>query len=242
MTQIQTTEAPPETNMLAIIDAAVKSKDVDVAKMRELFELQKDFMKQKAQQAFAAAMTACQMEIAPIFRDSQNPSNKSKYAKYEKVDAAIRPIYTRHGFSLSFGSAAPSLPGNIKVTCVCRHSMGHEEHYELESGVDDVGIKGEKNKTAIQGSGSSVSYIRRYLTGMIFNVVYTNEDNDGQNTAKTFISEAKRDIILQALDRNGKTADQLCRAMKIESLADIEDRHFDAVIARINAPKESAGA
>lgn len=118
----QTTETQ-ETSMLAIINNAVQSKDVDVQKMRELFELQKDFLKERARQAFSEAMNACQAEIDPIFRDAQNASNKSRYAKYEKVDAAIRPIYTKHGFSLSFGSDTPSAPGLIKVTCIVRHKL-----------------------------------------------------------------------------------------------------------------------
>jgi hypothetical protein len=40
-------------------------------------------------------------------------------------------------------------------------------------------VKGRPNKTALHGLGSSVSYLRHYLTCMIFNVVMRGEDDDG---------------------------------------------------------------
>lgn len=226
--------AAPQEGVLSIIERAVANPDIDVSKMRELFELQKDFMNLKAKQAFADAMNKCQAEIEPVFRDAQNPSNRSKYAKYETVDAAIRPIYTKHGFSLSFGSAAPSEPGSVKVTCIVRHSLGHEQSYELESGVDDVGIKGERNKTRVQGTGSTTQYLRRYLTGMIFNVVYTNEDNDGHAASK-LITQHQQDAIIAALDKAAKTAQALCQSLKIENIGQIESAWFDSVMAKIKS-------
>lgn len=228
--------AAHDTGVLSIIERAVTNPDIDVAKMRELFELQKDFEKVRAQKAFAAAMTTCQAEIDPVFRESQNPDNKSKYAKYEKVDAAIRPIYTGHGFSLSFGSGTPDTPGNIKVTCVCRHRDGHEEHYQLEGGLDDKGMKGGATKTAIQGAGSSVSYLRRYLTGMIFNVVYTNEDNDGVSHAgPKRITETQRQALVDALGGPGERVTAFCAHHGLEEIGQLGAASFDTAMAQIKA-------
>ena len=58
-----------------------------------------------------------------------------------------------------------------------------QKHFDLA--LDGVGLKGNPNKTAVQASGSTISYGRRYLKLMVFDVVLTNEDNDGNAPEKT---------------------------------------------------------
>ena len=59
------------------------------------------------------------------------------------------------------------------------HSGGHSTTRSLDAVLDVAGPKGTINKTPLHGLGSAVSYLQRYLTRMIFNVVLRNEDNDG---------------------------------------------------------------
>ena len=59
------------------------------------------------------------------------------------------------------------------------HEAGHTKRYHVDLPIDSTGIKGSVNKTGVHANGSTYSYARRYLTMMIFNVVLTNEDNDG---------------------------------------------------------------
>lgn len=236
-TAIDAAPATQDVDILSIISRAVADPNVDVAKMREMFELKKDFEALRAKQAFAAAMNKCQTEIEPVFRESSHANDsKKKYAKYEAVDAAIRPIYTKHGFSLSFGSDKPDTPGNIKLTCVCRHSMGHEQYYEIESGVDDVGMKGERNKTIVQGTGSTSSYLRRYLTAMIFNVVYTNEDNDGATGAGPKpITADQRQALVDALGGPGERVTAFCAHHGLNDIGELASDSFDIALAQIKA-------
>ena len=79
----------------------------------------------QAEEAFNAAMNAAQAEIMPVARTAENSQTKSFYAKLEAVDAAIRPIYLRHGFNVAYGTVPPLVPGNIRVECevsLGRHS------------------------------------------------------------------------------------------------------------------------
>lgn len=169
-----------------ILSVARGATDLD--KAERLFALAQQVRSADAESAFNRAMQAAQEEIKPVARDAFNPSNKSKYARLETVDNAIRPIYTKHGFALSFNSGPPKEPGNVRILCDVRHSAGHVKPYELEGGLDMTGAKGTANKTSIQGLGSSVSYLRRYLTLMIWNVPLVDEDNDGNRTVE-FITE-----------------------------------------------------
>jgi len=173
---------------LAMSERASRDPEVRVDKMREMLEMRERIMKYDAEVEFSRAMKAAQSEMQPVVRDAQNQHTRSMYAKLETIDANIRPIYTKHGFSLSFNSGEPRSKDAVRVLCDVRHEAGHTKPYELEGDLDMTGAKGTSNKTSIQGLGSSVSYLRRYLTCMIFNVTLMNEDKDGVPTG-LFINE-----------------------------------------------------
>lgn len=190
-----------------ILTAARGSSDLD--KAERLFALAQQVRAADAEAEFNRAMQAAQEEIQPVARDAYNPSSKNKYARLETVDRAIRPIYTKRGFSLSFNSGPPKEPGNVRILCDVRHAAGHVKPYELEGGLDMAGAKGNANKTQIQGLGSSVSYLRRYLTLMIWNVPLTDEDNDGNGNRTTpqFITQDQADNIATVLEGLDLTRD-----------------------------------
>ena len=58
----------------------------------------------KAEADFNDAMTACQKEMRSVSADATNPQTRSKYASYAKLDGLLRPIYTKLGISISYGT------------------------------------------------------------------------------------------------------------------------------------------
>lgn len=193
------TEARPAPTVLEIIAAVARDPHTDVAKLRELLDLQERIQAKDAEIEFSRAMKAAQDEMPTVYRESKNDSNQSRYAKLEKLDAAIRPIYTKHGFSLSFSGVQPWAAGHVRIKCRVTHVAGHSEPHELEGEPDTAGPKGGATKTAIQGMGSTVSYLRRYLTLMIFNVMLSNEDNDGQKVG--WITELQSNSLLTLIQQ-----------------------------------------
>lgn len=165
--------------LIAMIATAAQTSSIEIDKLKELMEMRREILAHEAEIAFNIAMNAAQADISPVTKDGENPHAHSRYATLEKVDREIRPIYTKHGFSLTFNTGTPAQVGAVHVICEVRHSGGHKKEYFLEGDLDVSGAQGKSNKTSIQGLGSSVSYLRRYLTLMIFNVTLTNEDNDG---------------------------------------------------------------
>jgi len=152
---------------------------VDVDKFERLIALQERQLEHEARMAFTEAMAKAQAEMEPVRRDATNSHTNSKYARLETIDLAIRPIYTRHGFSVSYNSADHQQ--GVEVIMTLRHARGHAEAYRLAGPLDGAGAQGKANKTGIQALGSSTSYLRRYLLCMAFNITLTNEDNDGNN-------------------------------------------------------------
>jgi hypothetical protein len=151
--------------------------------IERLVKLKEREDEKRAKAAYAAAMQAAQGEMPQIFKDAKNPQTNSRYARLESVNKSIVPVYTKHGFSLSFGTADCPTPETIRVTCTIRHAAGHSEEHRCDVPLDVLGAKGNPSKTRTHGFGSSLSYGRRYLTLLIFNVS-TGDDDDGNGAGK----------------------------------------------------------
>lgn len=170
---------PQSDALIAVIDRAAANPDIDVEKMERLLAMQERILDRNAEVAFNEAMRAAQEEMPKVLRNKRNDQTNSNYADLEKVNDIIVPVYVKHGFSLSFGTADTQLPGHIRITCLVSHVAGHSRPYFCDMPLDIAGIKGNQNKTPTHAHGSTMSYGRRYLTLLIFNITLTNEDNDG---------------------------------------------------------------
>ena len=176
---VTTPDEVPGT-LMGFIDRAVRDPSFDVAKLEALLKMQRETVHEQGRRVFNQAMAAAQSEMEPIIRDATNTHTNSKYARLESIDREMRPIYTRHGFSVRYSSAQPSREGWIRIVCTVAHTGGYYEENYLDAKLDEAGSAGKTNKTAIQAVGSSVTYLRRYLLTMVFNIVLADEDDDGE--------------------------------------------------------------
>jgi hypothetical protein len=225
---------PSHNELISAIAEAARDPRVDAAKMRALWELKKEIDAQEAKNSFQRAMQAVQDEIKPIVRDvevrNKHGELTNKYARLESIDRMIRPVYTKHGFSLTFGARAGD-GGTLVISCDCMHRDGFVKNYELPSKLDTPNLA----KNDIQALGSTVTYLRRYLTCLIFNVVLANEDNDGAG-APEMLSEEQRNRILDILvaceefDKNAQKG--FLNYMRVDRMEDIPAaRYVEAITA-----------
>lgn len=177
-------ESPPPVladSLLNFVASAMADPNTNVEKLEALLRIQREIVADDARLQFSRAMSLAQGEMQAVLRDAKNDQTNSKYARLETIDAAIRPVYVRHGFCLEFNSESIEGP-NERIVCEVSHSAGHAKKFQLEAAPDTAGPQGKLNKTPLHGLGSTVSYLRRYLTCMVFNVVLANEDNDGNRS------------------------------------------------------------
>lgn len=249
-TELQRVEAGelavrPEPTFMDVIAAAARDPTVNVEKMQQLLEMRERIMKKEAEVVFNAAMRDAQQEIPAVLRDSQNEHTRSRYAKLEAIDAQIRPIYTRHGFSLSFNSPSTDDSG-VTVSCTAFHSAGHSRDYQLSGALDGAGAQGKSNKTNIQALGSTVTYLRRYLTCMIFNVVLTNEDTDGNvGKAATCISQEQADNVESLISELGldpKALANFLDIMEAKTVREIKADRYRQSMVLLQAKRRKGGA
>lgn len=178
---------PEPTSLLNVIERASRDSSVDVAKLESLLQMQERVMRAQAKQVFTEALSAVAAELEPVARDARNTHTNTRYARLESIDAVLRPIYSRHGFSISYGSPPPTAAGAglVHVTCTVSHEGGHSETLGLAAPVDATGTGGKVSKTGVQAIGSTVTYLRRYLLTMAFNVTFIDDDDDGEASRRT---------------------------------------------------------
>jgi len=107
------------------------------------------------------------------------------------------------GFSISF-STEPRQGGGVIIHGKLLHKGGHSQIYSLPLPADDSG-----GKNNIQGIGSAVSYGKRYLITMIFNIVTVGEDNDG-NVPPNTIDDEQVKVLRELFQKTGTIEDVFC--------------------------------
>jgi len=221
MNAVVTTEQPADS-MMSMIERAARDPAVDIDKLERLFALRERMVAEEKKTAYNAAMSIVQAKIKPVYRDAMNQSTNSAYARLETISDAITPIYTAEGFSLSFDTADSPKADHIRIVCEVMHSAGHSQFKHFDLALDNVGLKGNPNKTAIQASGSTISYGRRYLKLMVFDVVLTNEDNDGQ-APEPKIHETKGDSLnVVPIEEAQPWADKMLAALALVNTEKVE--------------------
>lgn len=227
------------TAIISIIDRAARDPEYNVEKLERLFALHERMLTRNAELQFNTAMRACQEEMPKILRNKDNTQTSSKYADLERVNEIIVPVYTKHGFSLSFGTADTALPGHIRITCLVSHVDGHSRPYFSDMPLDLAGIKGNQNKTPTHAHGSTMSYGRRYLTLLIFNITLTNEDKDGNRASDKITDQQAMD--LQAIaEEVGANREAFLKYFGIQCLADMPAKRYSDALTMLNKKRKQS--
>lgn len=229
-------------SLLNIIAQTAADPNSDVSKLRALIDMQREVIAEQARVAFERAMVDAQTEMPMVVRDAINDHTRTRYARLETIDERIRPVYTRHGFSLSFDGTTQA-DRSIEVTCIVSHREGHTRSYKLAGELDGVGAQGKANKTGIQAIGSTVSYLRRYLTCMIFNIVLGNEDRDGtaaERMPQGNISVIQKDELTALMQETSADAAKFLAFMQVPCLDELPASKFVQARGMLLKKKQAA--
>lgn len=168
-------------SLIHVIADAARDPTVDIEKMERLWAMHERLTSRANEEAFNAAMNKAQSEMGRVAADAANQQTRSVYATYGKLDKAVRPIYTKHGFSISFNEGEGAPEGFARILAYVSHSAGHTRTYKLDMPADGKGAKGGDVMTKTHATGSAHSYGRRYLLKDIFNIAIGEEDTDGND-------------------------------------------------------------
>lgn len=226
------------SNVLQVISRAAADPNVDIEKLERLLAMQERITAKHAESEFNAALNAAQTEIGTISADAENSQTKSRYATYAKLDKVLRPIYTRHGFSLSFDETDSPKPDHIRVLAILAHRGGHSHKYQKDMPADGKGAKGGDVMTKTHAAGAAASYGMRYLLKGIFNVAIGEEDTDGNEPRdEPRISEDQAATLQALMEEVGADKARFFAYLKIGALEEIHARNYASVVKLLESKR-----
>jgi hypothetical protein len=224
-----------------IIERAARDPNVDLDKMERLMAMREREMSRQAEQAFNEAMKAAQSEMRSIAADADNKQTKSKYATYAKLDSVLRPIYTKHGFSVSFDEGDSPKEDHIRCLAYVAHEAGFTRTYRKDMPADGKGAKGGDVMTKTHATGAAASYGQRYLLKGIFNVAVGDEDTDGNasvdDTPPQFVTEEQVMALRDLLTASNADEAKFLAFIGLPSLDKIYATAFDKAVDVIKQHK-----
>lgn len=233
-------QIPATQSLIHVLSKAMSDPSIDVEKVERFAALYERAIAREDEIKFNHAMMQAQGEMRHIAADANNPQTRSRYATYAALDAKVRPIYSKHGFSISFDTGEGAPEGCIRILCFVALG-GHSRTYHIDMPADGKGAKGGDVMTKTHATGAGVTYGRRYLLGMIFNLVI-GEDDDGNTAAETgaSITEDQVSQIIELAEEVGADKVAFCKYLKVDGIAQIKSKDFARAVAALNKKRGQA--
>lgn len=224
-------EASGPQNMLSIISRAASDQSIDVEKMERLLAVQERMMEKQAEINFNQALGDLQAKLPIIKKDGKMSHTNSSYAKFETIMRAIQPLLVENGFSIRFNSRESS--GKIIITGTLAHRDGHSITDEIPLSIDSSGAKNN-----VQGVGSTISYGKRYLVGMLLNLVFEGEDDNGAKSGYIPISTKHAAEIKELLKTTGADVKQFLQWVGSKSVDEMNEADYGKAIAALERKRK----
>jgi ERF superfamily len=230
---------PPGDNasaVLALINRIALDACADVEKLDRVMALYERLKAKEAELQYNAAKGRILKKLAgikivknrPALYEIENgkPQNGTceafKYAPLEEIDKHLRPLLAEEQMDLSY-SDEPLESGGILIRGRLKHlPSGHYEDSFMPAPLDTTG-----GKSQVQAVGSTNSFLRRYVTCNIFNIVAVGDDDDGNGGT---IGEAQMQTILDLINK-AKVGPKFLKYMKAQSIE--EAGSLEAAVATI---------
>lgn len=222
--------------ILAMIQQASALENVDVSKVQALQDMFFKNQDRMASKEFMEDFAVMQGKLPRVAATRKNTQTNSNYAAIEDINKIVTPILTEYGFGVLFKTKAQTAQ-DITIEATLTHKSGHTESTLLTMPLDDVGIAGKTNKTKVHGTGSAITYAKRYALCEILNISIGEQDTDG-NLPSDIITEEQLLTLQGLISATSTDIVRFCRHFKIDSLADMPASKYLAAIGMLSVKQK----
>lgn len=167
-------------------------------------------MEYQDRMAFQAALRRIQDDLKIISKRGVNPETHSNYALAQDIDDQISGLLTKERMTLSFEPRVSERPDSVLIVGIL--SLGaFSKEYPLEMPADGKGAKGGGVMSRTHATGSAITYGKRYLKNMIFDLRFREKDDDGNKAGGSVDMPEKTYITLMDNIENANNAGELTR-------------------------------
>jgi hypothetical protein len=214
--------------MVRMIEAVAQNPDLPIERLQALMDMKNEQEKKHAEQAFNQSFASAMGEMPDVPKTGHNKHSGQRYSTLDDLIRTARPVLARHGLSLNWTKTHDN--GEIFVTAIVRHAQGHSI-LTTDKGKPDSG----KQMNALQGGGSTETYLKRYTGFSILGLSSGDEiEDDGKSAHGTATITAEQFIELRELiDQAGITDEVLCLSAKINTLHELPSDIFDSAAKKL---------
>jgi hypothetical protein len=227
-------------SMMNFVAQALTDPAIDANKLEVLLRIQRDVVADAGVRQFTMALHEAQMEMPRVQKNGTitlGGKGSIPFATWEDVDAILRPIMRKHGFSMSF-TMETNPTGGFIVHGTLAHSAGHSKAYSMPL-PNDAG----PGRNALQAAGSTLSYGKRYLAEMMFNIVRTGQDDDGRaGGGGGVIDPDQKEELVGLMAERGADTKRFLAFFQIATLDDLLAADFDRAKTMVMAKKKEPQA
>jgi len=177
----------------------------------------------------ANALCNAQSQMGGAVKDSANPFFKSSYADLTAVIKAIKQPFADNGLSYT---QFPVTDENGMGVCT---RLMHVSGQWLEGQFTLPVVKRDP-----QAASSSLTYARRVSLSSIAGIPTADDDAESamlRGDDKKIISDDQIIAIKKLLDETGADSEKFCKWLKVRSVDQILDIHYDRAVAALEAKK-----
>lgn len=207
--------------------------------LEKLLRLQGEWETRQARKQYAQDFASAQSKIEAVTKKLTNTQTNSRYADLSSVIETSKPVYTEHGFAIIFYEGETELEGHVRICADVLHRAGHKETYHHDVPLDGIGIKGNANMTKIHGKASSVSYGRRYLMCMIWNIPTQDDDGNAAGAVNKLDYDQLsklRDLTAEWTDKNKQT---LLSYLGVKDIEELKSSDFQKALQAIESKNKA---
>lgn len=181
-TAMEVSETPAQpSSLMTVIERLASNPNVDIDKLRQLLEMQERWELNRDKSALRHAMAEfkknppaiIKSRVAKVKMKDEKGTFTYNYADLEIITTAVQDGLAKHGVTHSYSTNDTG--AMISVTCILKYGLYEEPGVTLTAGPD---MSGTKN--ALQGKGSTLSYLEKYCLLAAAGVAAGMPDNDGQ--------------------------------------------------------------
>ncbi len=232
MAEHKSVTVAPTDGVTAMIERVATDPNASIDKLERMMQMKERLDAEAARRQFNDAFAACQAKIPTVLRNRRNTQTNSNYADLAAVEAQTMPVITSHGFSMRFFPTKSEMDGHYGVDCVVSHRGGHSETHHADIPADATGAKGTVNKTRTHAFGSTMSYGRRYLHCMIWNIA--TADNDGNAAGARKSITADQFLELRGwIEKSGADLAKFLLAYRADSLEEFPMDAFSVAVSQL---------
>lgn len=195
-------------------------KGADLATLEKFLDLREREEKNQARKQYIKAMAAFKASPPEILKQTSVSYKTStgttayNHASLDHVADEINIALSQHGLFASWPQKQTD--NSITVTCRITHEDGHYEETSLTALSDMSG-----GKNAIQGLGSTITYLQRYTILAITGLAAKGMDNDGVGVPAEYITPEMQKEINNLIKSTKADKAKVLKYLKAESVEKI---------------------